>query len=110
MATKSGGFGPETVAVAPTSTTVADIDVRGITRFALYVKNLDGAQTFAGDVYQYMVSGQTPALLSVPDFASVAAGEAAMASIDVRGVTFIRLVGTMSGAGGNVSVSGSDRT
>jgi hypothetical protein len=33
-----------------------------------------------------------------------------MADLDVSGTAFIRLVGLMDGAGGNVSVSGADRT
>ena len=46
---KRGGFEPETVSVAPTSTTVVEVDVRAAKTLTLYVKNLDGTQTFAGD-------------------------------------------------------------
>lgn len=106
---KNGGFGPETVAVAPTSTTVVDVDVRHVSVYALYLKNLDGTQTFSGTVKRYMVTGQTPAPTPEADFSSVAPGEAAFASLDVRGTAFLSIVGTMSGAGGNVSISGSDR-
>ena len=106
---KSGGFKPETVTVASTSTLVVEVDVRNSQRFALYVENLDPAQTFAGTLERYMVSGQTPAPSSQPDLSAVEPGEAVMADIDTSCTAYLRLVGTMSGAGGDVSVSGADR-
>jgi len=106
---KVGGFPPETVAVAPTSTVAVECDVRNASRLALFVANLDGSQTFSGTIERWMVTGQTPAASTIGDFASVGPGVSVMADLDVSCTSYIRLVGTMSGAGGNVSVSGADR-
>jgi len=106
---KGGGFAPETVAVAPTSTVVVEVDTRAASIFTLFVENLDASQTFSGAIERWMVAGQTPAPQVSDEFTSISAGASVMADLDVRGTSYIRLVGTFSGAGGNVSVSGADR-
>jgi hypothetical protein len=107
---KRGGFEPETVAVAPTSTTVVEVDTRTASTLTLHVTNLDATQTFSGTIERRQYDGQAWAASSLGDFAAVGPETAVMADLDVSGTAFIRLVGLMDGAGGNVSVSGADRT
>ena len=107
---KRGGFEPETVAVAPTSTTIVEVDTRTASTLTLHVTNLDGTQTFAGTIERRQFAGQTWAQSPIGDFAAIGPGDAVMADLDVSGTAFVRLVGTMDGAGGDVSVSGADRT
>lgn len=107
---KRGGFEPETVAVAPTSTTIAEVDTRTSSLLTLHVTNLDGSETFSGTIERRQYASQAWATSTIGDFASIGPGDAVMADLDVSGTAYVRLVGTMSGAGGNVSVSGADRT
>jgi len=96
-----------TVAVAPTETTVLSVareSLRGAKRLTVGVQNDDGSQTFAGTVYRRLNGMTTWAASTLSDFASVAAGSAVVADIDVEGTDELELRGTMSGAGGNVKV------
>lgn len=107
---KRGGFAPETVAVAPTSTVVVEVDTRQLSTLSLYVHNTDATQTFSGTIQRRMTPEQDWAPSSFGDFASVGPDVAVMADLDVATTAYLRLVGTMDGAGGDVSVSGADRT
>ncbi len=96
---------PVIVAVGPTTTTVLEADTRFVEDLAVQVTNLDATQTFTGSVtrrtWQETVFSTSP----LPDFEVVPPGASVMADLDVRGSAVTRLVGTMSGAGGNVQVS-----
>ena len=96
--------------MAPTTTTVVTVDTRNSSVLSLYVANLDGSQTFSGTIERRQYDTQTFAPSTFGDFASVGAGVAVMADLDVRGTAEVRLVGIMDGAGGNISVSGADRS
>lgn len=96
-----------TVAVAPTSTTVVSwnrTQLGSTKRVTVYLANLDGSQTFVGQVERRMANSTVWAVSTLGDFASVAAGTAVMADLDVEGSDEVRITGTMSGAGGDVSV------
>lgn len=94
-----------TVAVAPTQTTLmtwTKEQLRGAKRVTAYVYNADAAQTFVGTVQRRMTNATSWAPSTIPDFSGVAPQTAVMADLDVEGSDEVRLVGTMSGAGGDV--------
>ena len=90
------------VSVAPTDTVVITANVRSVARASLQVDNLDGAQTFAGTIERRVADTGAWAPSTLGDFSIVAAGPSVMADVDVAGTADSRLVGTMSGAGGDV--------
>lgn len=96
-----------TVAVAPTETTILSVSrdtLRGAKRLTVGVENLDATQSFTGAVYRRM-SGMTAwAQSPLADFASILAGAAVVADLDVEGTDELEVRGTMSGAGGDVLV------
>ena len=96
-----------TVAVAPTETVVLSVSrekLRGAKRITVGLQNDDGSQTFAGTIYRRLNGMTVWAASSIGDFASVTAGTAVVADLDVEGTDELELRGTMSGAGGNVKV------
>ena len=96
---------PTTVEVLPAQTTVMTWDVRNDDVLTIQLENLDGSQTFAGTVQRRLSDDVGWSDTSLGDFASVAAAGSAVADCDVRGTRGLRLVGTMSGAGGDVRVT-----
>lgn len=94
-----------TVAVAPTTTvlmTWTKDQLKGAKRVTAYVYNADAAQTFVGVVQRRMTNATAWATSTIPDFSSTGPLSAVMADLDVEGSDEVRLVGTMSGAGGDV--------
>jgi len=92
------------VTVAPTSTEVVAVDVRDEQWLTMQVDNLDGSQTFTGVVERRVSDTMDWSESTLGDFAGIATGGSVTADIDVTGTGFLRLVGTMSGAGGDVAV------
>ena len=92
------------VAVATTSTVVIELDVRDDGWVTLQVDNLNAAQTFNGTIErrQSSLMAWVPSTLS--DFEGVGPLTGIVADLDVSGTGFMRLVGAMSGAGGDVAV------
>lgn len=93
-----------TVEVLPASTTVATWDTRWEDYLTVQVDNLEGAQTFAGTIQRRLSEDMEWATSTIGDFANIPAGQSVVADLDVRGTRWVRLVGTMDGAGGNVRV------
>jgi hypothetical protein len=103
------------VAVAPTMTTVFQLDARYLGLATVAVQNLDPTQTFSGYIRRAVSAGMTLATSSLPDFVSIlpagsvdAVGnptDVVVCDVDVEGSAVLSLVGFMSGAGGNVSYS-----
>lgn len=95
------------VTVGPTPTTVVSVDVRPDELVTLQIDNLDGTQTFSGTVERRLSDAAEWSPSSIGDFSSIApagsAGDSVTADLDVSGTGFLRLVGTMSGAGGDVA-------
>ena len=99
-------YAPTTVLVAPTTTTVAYFDTRFDEILTVQVENLDATQTFAGTIQRRLDAGNGWAVSDASDyFATVGPLGAVVADLDARGTSELRLVGTMSGAGGNVRVT-----
>lgn len=96
---------PATVAVASTTTPVVTVECRASEVLTIQLVNTDGTQTFNGTVQRRTYGETTWSDSSLPDFQGIGPGSSVMADIDVRGSAYVRLVGTMSGVGGNVRVS-----
>lgn len=104
-----------TLPVAPTATVVWSADVRRLGLCTLQVQNLDASQVFAGFLQRKVAGELGWSTSTMPDFSSIQpAGsldgdgnpiDAVTADVDVEGTAELRLVGRMSGAGGDVSVS-----
>lgn len=104
-----------TVAVGTTSTVVWSGDVRSDEWLCVQVDNLDATQTFTGTVERRLATAAGWATTTIGDFASIPpAGstdpttgvplDSVTADLDIRATGYLRLVGQMSGAGGNVAV------
>lgn len=105
----------EVVAVGPTSTVVWSGDVRSDEWLSMQVDNLDATQTFTGTIERRLATSQGWATSTIGDFASIQpAGtvdpttgvplDSVTADLDIRATGYLRLVGQMSGAGGDVAV------
>lgn len=94
-----------TVAVAPTETVVATLDVSAKRRVQLQIVNLDATQTFAGTLYTRTLYESEWAPSTFPDFAGVGPLASVAPVLDIEAVAAVELRGTMSGAGGSVRVS-----
>lgn len=103
------------VAVGTTSTVVWTGDVRSDEWLSMQVSNLDATQTFTGTIERRLSEAQGWSTSTIGDFASIpAAGsvdpttgvplDSVTADLDIRATGFLRLVGQMSGAGGDVAV------
>lgn len=97
---------PITVAtVAPTTTVVFEAQVWGAHSATLQLDNLDATQVFSGVIQRKMRLESAWADSTLGDFEAVGPLAGVVADLDVSGTGYIRLVGTMSGAGGDVAWS-----
>ena len=71
----------------------------------LQVDNLDATQTFVGQIERRQSEEMAWSVSTIGDFAEIPASGSVTADLDVVGTGFIRLVGTMSGAGGDVAIA-----
>jgi hypothetical protein len=94
----------EVVTVAPTSTVVVSLDVRSEDWLSIQIDNLDAAQTFSGIVERRLSSQGDWSPTTIGDFAGIAAEDSVTADLDISATGYLRIVGTMSGAGGDVAV------
>ena len=92
------------VSVGPTSTVVADLDVRSDEWVTLQIDNLDGTQTFTGVVERRQSPEMDWAPSTMGDYAGIAPGTSVVADLDVSGTGYLRVVGVMDGLGGDVAV------
>jgi hypothetical protein len=90
-------------AVAPTSTVVVELDVREVEWVTMQLDNRDAAQTFSGAIERRQSPQAEWAPSTLSDFADVGPLTSVVADLDVSGTGYLRLVGVMSGAGGNVA-------
>lgn len=101
---------PTTVAIAPTSTTVCTIESGTSEVISIQIENLDLTQTFVGTVQRKLDAANTYANSSIGDFESIAPLTSVVLDCDTRATSTLRVVGTMSGAGGNVRVTARRRS
>jgi hypothetical protein len=90
-------------AVAPTSTVVVELDVREAEWVTMQLDNRDASQTFNGTIERRQSPQAEWAPSTLSDFSGVGPLSSVVADLDVSGTGFMRLVGTMSGAGGDVA-------
>lgn len=106
----------ETVAVGPTSTVVWAGDVRSEEWLSVQLDNLDATQTFSGAVERRLSSAAGWSTSTIGDFGNIPpAGttdptsgvplDSVTADLDIEATGYLRIVGYMSGAGGNVAVA-----
>lgn len=102
------------VAVDITATEVLELDVRDEDWVTLQVQNLDAVETFRGYVERRQSTAMGWSLSTLGDFAGIPpAGstdsdgnptDSVTADLDVSGTGYIRIVGVMTGTGGDVAV------
>lgn len=100
------------VTVAPTSTEVFSVDVRDAQWLTAQVTNLDPSQTFTGVIERRVSEDMDWSSSTIGDFAGIppagtvdangAPLDSVTVDIPVNGTGYLRLVGVMSGAGGDV--------
>lgn len=96
---------PTVVAVAPTTTTIAQWNVRFDEVLTVQLENLDLSQTLNAYVQRRLADGNDWAQAPLDYFEGMAPDSSVVADLDVRGTRELRIVGTMSGAGGDVRVT-----
>lgn len=104
---------PLTVSVAPTTTTLQVFDVSKTAVLSIQIVNLDASQTFNGSIRTRSRADVSTAVLPFVDtlrvdFQGIGPGMPARADVQVGGAAELDVVGTMSGAGGNVSIATRD--
>jgi hypothetical protein len=98
---------PTVISVAPTETVLLRVSrehCRASKRVTVQITNNDGSQTFSGTVYRRL-NGMAFAPSTLADFVAVAAGDSVVADLDTEATEELEIRGTMSGAGGNVTVA-----
>ena len=95
-----------TVTVAPTETELAIFDTRYTEVLTVQIENSTGdGQTFSGTVYRRLTEADAWAPSNLADFSPIADGASVVADMDTRGTGFIRIMGSCSGAGGDINIS-----
>lgn len=94
----------EVVPVATTSTEVWSGDVRSEEWLCVQIDNLDGTQTFTGIVERRLSSAADWSVSTIGDFSGIGPGLSVTADLDITATGYLRIVGTMDGAGGDVAV------
>jgi len=103
----------QTVAVAPTETTLQTFDVDRTSVLALHLYNADATQTFQGSLRLQARPDESTAVLPFAQsewlgLRDVVPLTARCVDVPVGGLATLAVVGTMSGAGGNVVLSARD--
>ena len=101
---------PTTVAMLPASSEVASWDVRNFDFLTVQLENSDASQDFFGTLQRRLDDSNGWADVGPAYFATVTPGTSVVADCDVRGTIGLRLVGYMSGAGGDVRVTAVGRS
>lgn len=97
---------PTVVAVGPTTTPLfAALSVGAMESVSVQVENLDVSQTFNGTVRSRLDSSNTMADSTLPDLLGIGPGGSAVVTLSLPATAEFDVVGTMSGAGGNVRVT-----
>ncbi len=99
---------PTVVAVAPTTTILALIDARQYDYMSVQIENLDLTQTFVGFIQRRLNLANEFATSTLPDFSEVLPGTSVTADLDTASAADMRVIGTMSGAGGDVRITVKD--
>jgi hypothetical protein len=97
MAARS--YAPTSVAVAPTATTMATVDVSKASTICVHVKNNDGAQTLDCTVWRRAHPLNDFVASTLSDLAGIAAGASAGVDVDCGADYEVQVTGVASGAG-----------
>lgn len=96
---------PTTVEVLPAQTALAEWDVKFDDILCVQVENLDETQDFVGKIQRKLHEDNDWADSNLADLSTVPSGTGKVVDCDVRATRALRVVGAMSGAGGNVRVT-----
>jgi hypothetical protein len=96
---------PQTVAVAPTQTTLATVDTVNTAILTVQVTNTDAAQTLDCSILRQANANQGYASMTEGGLLGIGPLEDAVVDVDCTGCISVRIVGTASGAGLDAQVS-----
>jgi len=100
---------PQSVSVAPVSTTLATFDVSTTQTLTVQVANSDASQTLACTVQRRAVALADFVDTTLGDLASIGPSSSACVDLDCGANVEIRIVGTASGAGLTATICGRDK-
>lgn len=100
---------PTTVAILPTQTVLATWDVRSDDVLTVQIDNLDASQTFTGTLQRRLANTLDWAITGETDLSNVPPLTSVCVDINFGAARQLRLVGTMSGAGGDVTITATRR-
>jgi hypothetical protein len=95
----------QTVAVAPTQTTLATIDTANTALLTVQVTNTDATQTLDCSIQRQANAAQGYADVKEDGLLGIGPLEEAVVDVDCTGCVSVRVVGTASGAGLDAQVS-----
>lgn len=97
---------PTVVAVAPVSTALFDpLTVGAQGALSIQVENLDATETFSGTVRTRLDPDNDMASSTIGDLQGIGPGQSVVVSLSLPANAEVDVVGTMTGAGGNVRVT-----
>jgi hypothetical protein len=100
---------PTVVAIAPTTTPVVELTVSADEAVTVQIENLSATETFTGTVRRSLDVNNAMADTTMPDFASIPPLGSVVADLVFAFTQKVDVVGTMTGAGGNVRVTAVSR-
>jgi hypothetical protein len=97
---------PTVVAVAPTTTPLFPaLTVGAMESVSVQVENLDGSQTFNGTLRSRLDPSNGMSDSTMPDLLGIGPSGSAVVTVSLPATAEFDVVGTMSGAGGDVRVT-----
>lgn len=97
---------PATRSVLPTATDILTVDVTEWQQLTVEVKNLDGSQTMAVEIWRRCSPDGDYSLSPFDPFGTLAPGASQCADMDVSGSTHVQLRATASGIGCDCRTAG----
>lgn len=98
-------IGPITVDVGVVSERVLEIDVRSVDIAVIHLTQLATGQTFSGTISSKLLETDAYAPSTLGALAAVTDAAPASVQVDCRGISYLRLDGLQSGAGGDVRIT-----
>lgn len=97
-------LGPLVVDVGIVEEACLEMDVRSVEIAVLHVTQLAAGQTFSGTIKTKLLESDEYAPTTLGDLAAVTDAAPASVQVDCRGISYLRLDGLQSGAGGDVRI------
>jgi len=100
---------PTVKAIAPTTTPVVELVVSADEAVTVQIENLSATETFSGTVRRALDAGNAMADTTLPDFTSIPPLGSVVVDLVFAFTQRVDVVGTMTGAGGDVRVTAVSR-